>query len=244
MSKQALPFDARGSDRRRRIAILQSNYVPWKGYFDLIDHVDEFVVMDDVQYTRRDWRNRNRIKTPHGTRWLTIPIMSKGRFEQRINQVEIADPSWARSHWKAIESAYGRQPGFDVTAETLAPLYKRLSDHALLSDSNYLLLRAVCDLLSIKTPLTSAAEYPHRASRNGRLLDICLAAGASEYVSGPAAKSYLDIDRFTDAGVAVSWFDYSGYREYPQPHGPFEHAVSIVDLLCCTGRDSRSYVKR
>src|SRR5438046_4323553 len=94
----------------RKAAIVQSNYIPWKGYFDLIRRVDEFILYDDVQYTRRDWRNRNLIKTPQGLRWLTIPVEVKGKYYQSIRDTKIADPVWAASHWQTIVHNYGRAP--------------------------------------------------------------------------------------------------------------------------------------
>jgi hypothetical protein len=223
----------------RRTAIVQSNYIPWKGYFDMINHVDEFVLLDEVQFTRRDWRNRNRIKTPAGLRWLTIPVEVKGRFTQRIDETRIADPGWARSHWSAIEQAYSGTPHFAAVAERLGPIYAGLAAEDSLSRVNLALLRAVCAMLEIRTPISYSTDYETGDDRSQRLLDVCLATGASEYVSGPAASGYLDVDRFARAGVAVAWFDYAGYPEYPQPHGSFEHGVSVVDLLCCAGPAAR-----
>jgi WbqC-like protein family len=226
----------------RRTAIVQSNYIPWKGYFDLIAHVDAFVLLDEVQYTRRDWRNRNRIKTPAGLRWLSIPVQTRGAYRQRIDETRIADPGWRRSHWGAIEQAYRDAPHFEAVAAELEPLYASL-DAELLSEVNAAFLRRICALLGIDTPLSWSSEYETGAERSRRLLDICLATGAEEYVSGPAARAYLDVELFERAGVGVAWFDYSGYAPYEQPHGPFEHGVSAIDLLFCAGDGSRRYLK-
>ncbi len=217
-----------------RTAIVQSNYIPWKGYFDLIASVDAFVLLDEVQYTRRDWRNRNRIKTAAGTRWLTIPVLSSGRYEQRIDETRIADPSWRRSHWSAIEQAYRDAPCFDAVAAQLEPLY-RSCDAEVLSEVNATFLHRLCSLLAIDTPISWSTEYETAADPSRRLLDICLQTGATEYVSGPSALDYLDVGLFERADVAVSWADYSGYAVYEQPHGPFEHGVSVIDLLFCAG---------
>ena len=219
----------------RRTAIVQSNYIPWKGYFDLIASVDAFVLLDEVQYTRRDWRNRNRIKTAAGTRWLTIPVLSTGRYEQRIDETRIADPSgWGRSHWSAIEQAYRDAPWFEAVAAELEPLY-RSCDAELLSEVNATFLHRLCELLAIDTPISWSTEYETAPDPSRRLLDVCLQTGATEYVSGPSARDYLDVGLFERAGVAVSWADYSGYEPYSQPHGPFEHGVSVIDLLFCAG---------
>ncbi|MHB8694637.1 MAG: WbqC family protein [Solirubrobacteraceae bacterium] len=226
----------------RRVAIVQSNYIPWKGYFDLINAVDQFVLLDDVQYTRRDWRNRNRIKTPAGTRWITIPVRTHGRYEQRINETRIADPRWQRSHWSAIEQAYRSAPHFAEVAPSVEALYREV-DAELLSQINYAYLRRLCHMLGISTPISWSTDYPASGRLSQRLLDICIATGATEYLSGPLARGYLDVQLFERAGVQVSWFDYSGYPAYPQLHGVFDHAVSVLDLLFCAGEQSPRYLK-
>jgi hypothetical protein len=224
-----------------RVAIVQSNYLPWKGYFDLIAAADHFVLYDEVQYTRRDWRNRNRIKTAAGVRWLTVPVQTKGAYTQRIDETRIADPRWARSHCSAIEQAYRDAPAFAETTALLAPLYDGFGD-GLLSDVNEALLRRVCRQLGITTPISRSTDHPGAGGPSERLLTICTALGATEYVSGPAARAYLDVDLFARAGVGVRWFDYTGYREYPQLHGPFVHEVSIIDLLFNTGSRSHEWL--
>jgi hypothetical protein len=224
-----------------RVAIVQSNYIPWKGYFDLVASVDHFVLYDEVQYTRRDWRNRNRIKTAAGVRWLTVPVQTKGGYTQRIDETRIADARWARSHWSAIEQAYRDAPAFVEVAALLAPLYARFRDD-LLTDVNELLVRSVCGYLGIGTPISRSTDYPGDGDRTERLLAICASFGATKYVSGPTARAYLDVDVFARAGVGVEFFDYTGYREYPQLHGPFVHEVSIIDLLFNTGSHSREWL--
>lgn len=226
-----------------RLAAVQSNYIPWKGYFDLINSVDRFVLLDEVQYTRRDWRNRNRIKVAGATRWLTIPVEVKGRYHQRIDETRIADPGWARSHFKTIVHAYRRAPHFDAVAALLEGLYEEHGSAQLLSEVNAGFLRGICGFLGIDTPLVGSTECETRDEASVRLLDLALAAGAHEYVSGPAAQAYLDVVAFERAGVSVVWADYSGYPVYPQGDGPFEHGVSIVDLLFNTGHDAPAYMK-
>jgi hypothetical protein len=226
-----------------RLAASQSNYIPWKGYFDLINGVDEFVLLDEVQYTRRDWRNRNQIKIDGAKRWLTIPVEAKGRYHQRIDETRIADPSWADDHFKTIAHAYRRAPHFDEVAALLEDLYVRHRDVELLSEVNAGFMRGVCAYLGIQTPMVWSTERDTRDEASLRLLDLTLAAGADEYVSGPAARAYLDVAAFERAGVRVSWADYDGYPEYPQGEGEFDHHVSIVDLLFHTGREAPAYMK-
>jgi hypothetical protein len=218
----------------KTIAIVQSNYLPWKGYFDLIDRVDEFVLLDDVQYTRRDWRNRNRFKTPAGTRWLTIPVAVKGQFHQRIDEVVVSDPGWAARHWQALTTWYGRAPFFESYHEVLAHAYLHEMPTRL-SCINRRLLVLLCELFGITTTLSSAADYGPHGSSTARLLSICRAAGATRYVSGPAARAYLDEAAFTAVGIDLVWMDYAGYPEYPQLYPPFDHNVSALDLLFSVG---------
>ena len=226
----------------KRIAILQSNYLPWKGYFDLMAAVDEFVLYDDMQYTRRDWRNRNRIKTPAGLQWLTVPVMVKGQFEQPIRDTCIDGAGWAQQHWRSLECSYRRAPSFDATAGWLEPLYRCRWTH--LSVLNRALIEAVCARLDIATRLSNSWDYTLTADRSDRLASICEQAGAQVYVSGPAARGYLDEAVFRRRGIAVQWFDYGTYREYPQLWGAFEHQVSIVDLLFNAGADAAGLVRR
>jgi WbqC-like protein family len=226
-----------------RLAASQSNYIPWKGYFDLINGVDAFVLLDEVQYTRRDWRNRNQIKVDGEKRWLSIPVEVKGRYHQRIDETRIADASWADRHFKTLVHAYRRAPHFDEVAALLEDLYARHRDSERLSEVNAGFLHGIGEYLGIDTPVSWSTEHATRDDPSLRLLDLTLAAGADEYVSGPAAQAYLDVAAFARAGVQVSWADYSGYPEYPQGEGPFDHHVSIVDLLFNTGREAPAYMK-
>jgi hypothetical protein len=227
----------------KSIAIVQSNYIPWKGYFDLIRSVDEFVLLDQVQFTKRDWRNRNLIKTPHGTAWLSIPVVSKGRFTQAIDETQIAEP-WVERHWAALRHSYSHAGHFRDVAEPIRDLYDQSVSETLLSQVNYRLVVGICALLGIRTPVRFSREYPSDGGKTDRLLSICLTAGATHYLSGPTASTYLEIDKFAEHGIAIVYADYSGYPEYPQLHGPFQHGVSILDLLFNTGRDAPRFMKR
>lgn len=226
----------------KRVAIVQSSYIPWKGYFDLIRAVDEFILLDDVQFTRRDWRSRNRIKTKDGLAWLSVPVESKGRFAQRIDEVRISDPDWGRRHWQTIRGAYARAPFFAEYAPPLEALY-HAPPSTRLSEVNHAFLTVMCGMLRITTPIRWSADYQARAGRTARLVDLCALAGATEYLSGPSARAYLDLDAFRRAGIGVLFADYTGYAEYAQPHPPFEHAVSALDLLFCTGPRAGDHLK-
>ncbi len=226
----------------RSVAIVQSNYLPWKGYFDLIASVDEFVLYDDVQYTNGDWRNRNRIKTREGLSWLTVPVLTKGRFGQLIRDTEIKGTAWKATHWKTIAQHYRRAACFDEIASWLAPM---LLDREwnLLSELNRSLIEAVCAYLGIRTRITPSCDYPLAGDRSERLVGLCGQLGASVYVSGPAARCYLDEAAFGREGISVRWFDYGAYPAYPQLWGGFVHEVSIVDLLFNCGKASDQFMK-
>ncbi len=223
----------------KRVAIVQSCYIPWKGYFDLINGVDEFILYDDVQYTRASWRNRNRIKTPNGTAWLTIPVKVKGRYHQEIRDVVVSDGKWPDRHWKTIYRNYARAPYFEATRSVLDNLYTECGDETQLSRINFRFLRAIAELLGIETRITWSMDYgPVVEGRTERLVHLCSQAGASEYLSGPAAKAYLDESLFREQGIRVCWMDYGGYPDYDQLFSPpFIHEVSIIDLILNKGRE-------
>ncbi len=226
----------------KRVAIVQSCYIPWKGYFDMIDSVDEFILFDDVQFTRRDWRNRNKIKTPQGLKWLTIPVRSKGKYDQLIIETEIDGTDWAGKHWQTIRNTYRKAPFFYEVAAVLEPLYA--APDAMLTQLNLRFLRAIMGYLGIDTPLTLSTDYPGQGAKTDRLLSLCMAAGATTYVSGPAAQAYMETDKFAAEGIGVEWFDYSGYPEYPQLWGEFEHVLSAIELMFNCGPDARRYMER
>ncbi len=227
--------------REKRIAIVQSNYLPWKGYFDLIASVDEFVLFDAFQYTRRSWRNRNRIKTPQGVQWLTAPVAASPQRSTKISDVRLASSDWPEQHLKTLNMAYRRAPHFADIMRMLEEVLSARPTH--LSELNASLIGRICGYLGISTTIRTHRDYQAVDHRQLRLRDICVQAGASVYVSGPAAKSYLDEDVMRSAGIEVEWFDYSGYREYSQLWGPFVHEVSIVDLLFNHGPASAAYLK-
>jgi hypothetical protein len=228
----------------KSVAILQSNYVPWKGYFDIIRSVDEFILFDGMQYTRRDWRNRNRVKARGGLVWLTIPVNVKGHYHQSIRETTVSDPSWAGRHWETLRHAYARAPYFAEYADRVESLYRRAAGLTHLSEINHLFLTELCDVLGITTRLTRDTDYPPAEGKTGRLVALCQAAGATSYLSGPAARDYVEPELFERAGIALRWMDYAGYPEYPQPDPPFEHGVSVLDLIFQTGPDAPRYLDR
>jgi hypothetical protein len=225
----------------KKIAILQSNYIPWKGYFDLINMVDEFVIFDTVQYTKNDWRNRNKIKTNHGVQWLSIPCAQKS-LSQKIVETRITDPRWARKHWQTILQNYSKTPYFKDYREIFEDFYLGNVDD-FLSNVNCSLISIINDVLGIKTKISLSSQYDLLEGQTEKLLGICEQAGANAYLSGPSAKDYFDTGLADSKGIQVEWMDYSGYPEYRQLHGPFEHGVTILDLIFNEGPNAKKYMK-
>ncbi len=225
----------------KKIAILQSNYIPWKGYFDIIKQVDEFIFYDDVQYTKNDWRNRNKIKTSNGPLWLTIPVRQEN-LSQKINETKITQSNWAEKHWRSISLNYSKAPFFNQYKDKIEKFYSEIRT-PYLSEINRAAIELINSILGISTVLTSSSDYQLIEGKNERLIDLILQAGGTHYLSGPSARDYIKEDQFRSAGIEIEWMNYSGYPEYSQLHPPFDHAVSILDLILCTGPDAGKYMK-
>ena len=225
----------------KKVAILQSNYIPWKGYFDIINMVDEFILYDDVQYTKNDWRNRNLIKTKNGKQWITIPVHQKN-LEQKIKDTLVSNDIWRKKHWKTIVQNYSKALHFKDYKNLFEELYFD-SNEKFLSKINFRFTVAICRILGIKTKISWSMDYNLVAGKTERLVDLCKQVCATEYISGPSAKSYIDKDMFEKEEIKLSYMDYSGYPEYTQLFPPFEHAVSIIDLIFNEGPDAQQYMK-
>lgn len=208
----------------------------------MIASVDEFILFDDMQYTRRDWRNRNQIKTSQGVQWLTVPVIVKGKYHQKIRDTEIDGDEWALQHWKALAQNYRRAPFFVEIAHWLEPLYLQ-NKYTHITQLNRRFIVDICAYLGINTRITNSWDYVLAEGKSERLANLCLQAGADEYVSGPSAKDYIDPAQFDQMGIKLTWFEYSGYPEYHQLWGEFAHGVSILDLLFNCGKDAPHYMR-
>jgi hypothetical protein len=227
--------------RRRKVGVIQSNYIPWKGYFDIIHSVDMFVFYDDVQYTKNDWRNRNLIKTPNGTEWLTIPV---GKSEQRlICEVRIEDQQWRAKHWKAIQLHYRRARYFKQYSDFFENVYLR-TEWANLSVLNQFLIKTIAtDFLGIRTEFVDSRQFQLGEKKLGRLIELLRKVQATEYLSGPSAKAYIEDGVFEREGVGLEYKEYGNYPAYDQLFSPpFIHEVSIVDLLFNVGPEAPWYI--
>lgn len=225
-----------------RIALLQSNYIPWKGYFHVIDSVDKFVLYDEVQYTKNDWRNRNRIKSATGVvQWLSIPVRVAS-LAQRICETDVACDVWKRKHWNSLRFSYAKAEGFSEFGPQIEEWYSKCPATAL-SEINRFFIEKVCQVLDIRTPILDSRDFCLEGDKQQRIISLCKALGADEYLSGPAARSYIDLKLFNDNGINVIWQDYSRYPSYPQCGDTFEHAVSILDVLFNVGSNARQFIK-
>jgi len=223
--------------------ITQSNYIPWKGYFDQIAMADVFVLLDSVQYTRRDWRNRNLIKTPTGPRWLSVPLETKGHYKSEINKMRVSDPHWWQSHLSTLRFYYRFAPHFERYEPIIRGWYEEVGELEHLSDINRVLLTRICEHLGIKTEFRSDSEFELVEGKSKRLISICQQLKATHYLAGPRSQGYLDVKAFEDCGIGVGWLDYSNYPEYDQLFAPFEHAVSIMDLFFNAGNAAPELMK-
>jgi hypothetical protein len=229
-------------DMGKTIAVVQSNYIPWRGYFDLINSVDEFILYDDMQYTRRDWRNRNKIKSQNGLTWLTIPVQVKGKYSQKIKDTVVVDNKWAARHWRTIFHNYSKASHFSDYKELFQDLYLGCQER-LLSQINYRFITAICQILGITTTISWSMDYQVTEGQTERLVSLCEQAGATGYLSGPGAKVYLDEELFKRRHIAVAYMDYSDYGNYKQLFPPFEANVSIIDLVFNEGSNASNHLK-
>jgi hypothetical protein len=228
----------------KTIVILQSSYIPWKGYFDLMAVADEFLLFDEVQFTKNDWRNRNRIVLNGRLHWLTLPVRTAGKFGMAIDRIEVSDDRWATAHWDTLRQAYRQAPHFRSVAPVLEESYRTAAKLTRLSEINEHFLRSIATLLEVPTSLIPAGIVSRTTEDpTERLLEICRARSATAYVTGPAARAYLNIPAFHRAGIELHFANYSGYPTYPQGCEPFEHGVSIVDTLMQCGPDARNHLK-
>ena len=222
------------------VVVLQSNYIPWKGYFDLIHDADVFIFYDDLQFTKNDWRNRNKIKTSIGSKWLSIPVGTSAN--RLICEVALDDAGWQRSHWDSLRQQYEKRPYFKLYRSFFESVYlgKQWKN---LSELNQFLIRHIShEILKISTQFLDSREFELDGQKLDRLLDLVVKSKATRYVSGPAAKDYIQPERFEALGIDLVWKDYSNYPEYPQAHPPFEHGVTILDLLFNVGPEAPQYI--
>lgn len=224
-----------------KVAVLQSNYIPWKGYFDIIHDVDLFVFYDEVQYTKNDWRNRNKISTSRGAQWLTIPCGYN--INQKICETKIKNElNWQEKHYNMIRENYIKAPHFNKYKTFLEYVYLDMKWEYLSQLNRFMIEYISKDFLGIATKFADSREFYSTGIKHDKLLSLVKSTGADYYISGPAAKGYIISEDYKEAGITIEWKDYSGYPEYAQLNTPFEHGVSILDLLLNVGEEAPYYI--
>lgn len=224
-----------------KVGMIQSNYIPWRGYFDFIDDVDLFIFYDDVQYTRKDWRNRNKIKTPNGCLWLTVPVKFSMNQMILIQDAKIDySQQWIKKHINSVRLAYSKALFFEKYFDEFEEILNR--NYETISELNITLIRWCMKHLGINTELKMSSEIISEGHKTDRIIDILKKVKARSYVVGPAAKNYIEIEKFKKAEIALEFKEYF-YQEYAQLHGNFEPHVSVLDLLFNCGEDSRKHLK-
>ncbi len=226
----------------KKVAMLQSNYIPWKGVFDLINKVDVFVFYDDVQYTKRDWRNRNKIRTSNGDLWLTVPVFTKGKREQIICDVEInQDSNWQEKHYNTLRLNYSKAPYFEKYKYILEDFYIK-HKWKKLSEMNIYMTKEICKILNITTEFKNSVDLECFGDKNGeKVIKICNKLNCDYFINGPSSKEFMNEELFKNNNITLEYMTYD-YPEYKQLHEPFCHNVTILDLLFNTGDDAPYYI--
>lgn len=221
------------------LAAHQPQYLPWLGYFDKLDRADVFVLLDDVQFKKNEWQNRNRIKTADGWQWLTVPVLHD--FGQTIAEVEIhRQAPWARKHQAALRTNYAPAPGFEAVMPGLSGILERPWEY--LAPLNVTLVRWIAAELGIDTTTMLGSELENRDDPTLRLVDLCDTAGCDTYLSGSGARDYLEIEPFQDAGIEVVFQEFA-HPVYPQLFDDFEPNLSVIDLLMNCGSGSLEVIR-
>lgn len=224
-----------------RVGVIQSAYIPWRGYFDFIASVDLFVIYDDVQFSTGSWRNRNQLKTKDGLKWLTVPVQAKAG-SLAIDQVRIGRTvkPWQATHRNLLRNAFLTAP----FADRALSLWEEgiAAQDVYVSQLNTRLTKLICNFLAIKTPIAMARDYATTGAKSARLVGLLRELGATSYLSGPAAKGYLDEGAFREHGIRLEYKTYD-YTPYPQRFGGFEGAVSVLDLIANCGPEAKHLLK-
>lgn len=228
-----------------KIAISQPTYLPWLGYFDLMRQVDLFVFLDSVQFEKQSWQQRNRIKTPTGLQWLTVPVIYRHRFGQKICDVEIREGAFVNKHLRAIELNYRRSRYFDIYFPEITKLLDPFRSGGLLVDLNLALTQWLQKVLGIATPTMLSSKLRVEGQRSQLLVNICRMLEADLYISPRGSAEYLlrDLHLFEAAQIEVKFQNYS-HPEYPQSFPPFCAQASVLDLIFNQGQESLELISR
>ena len=225
-----------------RVTILQPSYLPWLGFFEQMHRSDQFVLYDDVQFTRRDWRNRNRIRVQEGSVWLTVPVIQKNKYEQNLLETKIDNStSWKRKHLESIRCHYSKTPFFDLYFPWCEKTFNR--EWNFLLDLSLETIQYLKGKLKINTPLLRSSELGESGNKSERLISICKQLGATQYLSGESARNYISEKDFSDQGIGLEYQNYQ-HPEYPQRYDGFVPLLSTIDLLFNCGDKSMGFLKQ
>ena len=224
-----------------KVAILQSNYIPWRGYFDIINSVDTFIIYDEVQYTKNDWRNRNRIKTKCGVQWISIPVRVES-LNQKIFETKVSFKKWNIKHWNTLKTNYSKANNFRLYKDDFEDLYMNISSEYL-SVINRTFIRKINTILDIKTKIIDSRELNLQGNKNEKLVDAIKKVGGEQYLSGLSAKNYINEELFKQENIKIEWKSYDGYKKYNQLHNNFNNHVSVIDLILNEGINSKKLYK-
>jgi len=226
----------------KTVFIIQSCYIPWKGFFDALNRADECILFDDMQYSKDHWHNRNQIQTIDGLKWLTIPVFGKKNIGQKIRDVQIDGNKWREKHWNSIKHSYGRSQYFNEYSPVIKSIYQDKVS-ASLSEMNHAFILAINGILGITTKIKWSHDLEIIEGKNERIIHLMQQLDATNILAGPSAKSFVKEDQFNNAGLNVEWLDYSNYPTYNQLFNPFVHEVSILDLIFNEGPNAKKYLK-
>jgi hypothetical protein len=217
------------------VAAHQPNFAPWLGFFDKANAADVLVLLDTVQFIKRGYQNRTRLKGSNGeAQWLTVPVISKGRYDQATLDVEIDESArWRSVHLRTLQSALAKAPHRDALMELVEPIYAREDVHRLV-DLNVAVLREVAARLGLSTRLVLASELDLTGSSTELMIGLTKAVGGDVYLSGPTGRRYLEPEQFTDAQLELRYHEFSPF-EYPQLHGAFVPGLSCFDYIANCG---------
>lgn len=224
------------------VSVHQSQYLPWLGYFHKIVQSDLFVFLDNVQYKKREFQNRNKIRAPEGYLWLTVPVKTRGRYEQKIREVEIDNTeNWQHKHWETIKKCYHRAKGFDVYTGFFEDVYKK--EWKYLTELNCHIIKFILQCFGIQTPVKYETELEIEGESTVRIVNICKKINADAYLSGQGGKDYMDESLFDKEKIKLEYQQFV-HPEYKQQYEPFMPFMSAVDLLFNYGEESKQFFRK
>ncbi|KPA15155.1 WbqC-like protein family [Candidatus Magnetomorum sp. HK-1] len=211
------------------VTIHQPDFLPWLGFFDRLYKCDLYIVLDDVQFLRRGWHHRDKIKTPHGVKWLTVPVLKKGKYNQNINEVEIDNnKNWKKNFLGLIANSYNKSANFSVVYNCIEKILAK--NHTQLIELNMDLLHYCIDVLDIHKKIIFSSSLKINLKATDKLVNLVKAVNGKAYLTGSGSRSYLDEETFKKEKIELLWQNFK-HPYYSQLHGSFEKMLSVIDFL-------------